>query len=162
MPPQTPSKTHTRRISAISTPGTPATPPSGYVLAQEETPTRGPERGSETDQELQLRHHEPEQEQEEAEQPANSQPANSTSGTGSRSTMNDDSILEVMDDDESGSGEGEEEMMFSEEEGDEEEGYDAGEPLVSRGPRRGRRRWDEEEEKKERSLIEVRIKVGFG
>ncbi len=69
-------------------------------------------------------------------------------------------MLEVLEDDEGEEREEEEEgrdeaMTFSDGEGDEEEGFDAGEPLVSRGRQRRRRRWEEEEEKNERSLIEV-------
>ena len=149
MTPQTPIKVHSRKSSTFSTPGTPATPLSGYVLAQEETPTRGSERGpeSETAQEFSLRPHE--------------EPIASSSGSGSGSgSFNGDSMLEVLEDDEGEEREEEEEgrdeaMTFSDGEGDEEEGFDAGEPLVSRSRQRRRRRWEEEEEKNERSLIEV-------
>ena len=144
MPPHTPINTHTRRLSTFSTPGTPATPPSGYVLAQEETPTRVPERGSEThvdNHELALHHHVSDY----------VEPPTESSGSVS---LNEDSMLEVMENND-GEGEGEAED-FSEGDEDEEEGLDSGEPLVSHGRRKRWRQWDgEDEEKQERSLIEV-------
>ncbi|CAD6583533.1 MAG: hypothetical protein TREMPRED_003587 [Tremellales sp. Tagirdzhanova-0007] len=137
MQPQTP-KSHSKRPSILSTPGTPATPPSGYVLAQE-TPTRGPERGAQTDEEL------------------DSQLGNLDSGldlspsTASGSvSVNDESMLEILDMEE----DEDEEMLFSEGDDEDEDGFDAGEPLVSRGRKR-RRRWDQDEQKDERSLIEL-------
>ena len=77
----------------------------------------------------------------------------SSSGSGSGS-INSDSVLEVLDnddvlDDELG-------LDIDEEEGgDEGLGADVDDPLVSRGRRRRRKRWNEAEEKGEKSLFEV-------
>ena len=75
--------------------------------------------------------------------------------------MHDESMLEVLENDESGSGEeGEEDINFSDGQGDEDDqdGQDAGEPLTSRGRKRRKRYWEEDVEKKqEKSLLEASI-----
>ena len=109
MQPQTP-KSHSKKLSILSIPGTPATPPTGYVLAHEETPTRGPERGAQTDEELdsQLGHLDL----------GLDRPPSTASGSVS---VNDESMLELLglEEDE------EEEMLFSEGDGEEGDGFDA-------------------------------------
>jgi hypothetical protein len=57
-------------------------------------------------------------------------------------------MLEVLENDE-------DEVMF--EDDDDDEGLDAGQPLVARGRRKQRRRWDQDENKTEASLLEVRL-----
>lgn len=80
------------------------------------------------------------------------QPGPSSSKTDSGRTT-PDPVLELLDNDDDDL---EEEMeMFDQDEEDEEYGTDAGEPLVGRRGRRKRRRWDENENKKESSLWEV-------
>ena len=141
MLPHTPTQSHTANLSALSPPGTPATPPSAYVLAQE-TPTRGCETEAHSDQD----HH-----GSGLEDPLSS----GSSQYGSGSSFNVQSMLEVLDDRDEEGQDGDDEMMLSDGEGDEEEGSDSGQPLVSRGRRR-RHRFDEQQ-KKERSLIEVSL-----
>lgn len=148
MPPETPSK-HKARGSEVSTVG-PETPPSRYFLASEDTPTRpGP---SQLNVEQTPAHLTRDEDLEDREHPSGS-----SSSYESGTSWNDDSIMEIMDD-EDGLEDG---VLFdeNEEEGDDEEGEgegDAGQPLVSRGRRRRRRRWTSEETKKEeRGLLEV-------
>ena len=121
MQPSTPSK-HARRFSALSSPGSPSTPPSRYVLAQEDTPTKSPVLGP---------------------GPETGDPDERHDGSSSNGSFNDESMLEILDNDE------DEEMMMDD--GDEEEG----DPLVPRGRKRRRRWWDEDEDKEERGLLEV-------
>jgi hypothetical protein len=147
---------------------TPATPETGYTLASEGTPTRPPinmgNMRNDSDIDLDLPetfsrslymqhdeaddlelHHEEEELAEEQEHD-HGQPSETSSR--SYGSYNEESMLEMLDEDEL--------------EGDdlEEDDAEAGQPLVSRGKRR--RKWEEGEDGKERSLIEVRTGIGWG
>jgi hypothetical protein len=76
------------------------------------------------------------------------QSGSSSLSYGSRYSFNEESMLEVLDNDD-----GDEDYDSLEDE--DGSAMDAAEPLVSGRRRRQRRRWDDSENNKERSLLEV-------
>jgi hypothetical protein len=156
MAPQTPVKGHSRHISAVSTPNT---PDSGYFLADEgpSTPHASshpfrPDANAtpkisttlfDVDKHTEAR--EFELEHDEDEDGVDLDPPSESSGR-SFGSYNGESVLEMLDEEEGSENEAGD--------GDEDVEEGAGQPLVSRSKRRGRRRWVEEEQQ-ERSLVEV-------
>jgi hypothetical protein len=73
----------------------------------------------------------------------------------SRYSFNDESMLEVLDNDDDDEG-------YTSLEDEDASTFDAAEPLVSGRRHRQRRRWDDSENNKERSLLEVSRVVRHG
>jgi hypothetical protein len=146
--PQTATRSHHRQPSSMSTPPTPSTE---YFPAQQETPTRpsavfsqGEASGSETHFTVLQP---PAPEATEFELHVRDPPsAGSSRSFGS-------SALDVLDDEDDDLEMGDEDDDDEEEEEVDEE--DSVQPLVSRGRRRKRKRWEDSNDKQEKSLIEV-------
>lgn len=172
MSPSTPRKTHSRTLSSLSTPGTPDTE---YVLAQEsleETPTRKGTRSRASRPDLDLDEtfqdrgdssnnkftsfnlqHDLGEGEERAFHREDTGGSGSSHASRSESYSSDPELLEMLENDDIDT-----ELDMTEEELEDGLLSDAGEPLVSRGRRRRRKRWTDAEENKEKSLFEVRIR----
>jgi len=163
MSPSTPQRSHSRKFSIASTPGTPDT---GYVLAQEsleDSPTPAGSHASRPDLDetsslpeidndatsFQLQHNLLQSNPSPRRQDTSASNSSSASGSGSYST--DPELLEMLENDDT-----ETDFDITEEELEDGLLSDVGDPLVSRGRRRRRKRWIEDEEVKEKSLFEVR------